>query len=207
MQVNVIAQFHLALTLLPILQKTPGSRMTFQSSELHRPINAIGKDTKVAFESLAELNTDIGPTNLYNRSKFAQILIVKALQRRKQAGQLGFKGGDKGEAPWVNATHPGAVSTDQPKQAEEAYGKLGTIGVAIARPFMTDPVSNGCRSILFASTSPAIVEEDIWGEYIIPDRKVSDPSKDTNDEKLQENLWKLTEQILTDRLGSLSYAS
>jgi hypothetical protein len=71
---------------------------------------------------------------------------------------------------------------------------------------MVDPVDKGCRSILFAATSPAVVEEDIWGAYIVPDRKVTDPSKDTKDEVLQENLWKLTEQLLEERLGALSYA-
>lgn len=105
MQVNVIAQFHLMMTLLPMLQKTPGSRLALQSSELHRPVNSVGKDSKVQFASLEELNRDIGAMNLYDRTKFAQILLVKALERRKRAGQLGFHGGEKGEAPWTNATH------------------------------------------------------------------------------------------------------
>jgi len=206
MQVNFISQFHLTMILLPLLQNTPSSRLVLQSSELHRPINAVGSDSQVAFTSLDELNTDIGPTNLYNRTKFAQILFVKAIERRKQQAKLGFKGGAKGEAPWVNATHPGAVSTDQPEQAVEAYGVLGKLGVMAVRPFMADPVKQGCRPALFAATSTAIVEEDIWGAYIIPDRKVSNPSKDVLNEKLQENLWTLTERLLTERLGKLPYA-
>jgi len=40
---------------------------------------------------------------------------------------------------------------------------------------------------------------------IVPDRKVTDPSKQANDPQLAENLWKLTEEILTSRLGSLPY--
>lgn len=206
MQVNVISQFHLMMTLLPILQKTTGSRLALQSSDLHRPVNSVGSDSKVFFTSLQELNTDIGAMNLYNRSKFAQILLVKALERRKKLGHLKFKGGDQGEAPWTNATHPGGIKTDQQDQAVEAYGVLGKIGVAIVRPFLKDPVDEGCRPILFAATSPAIIDEDIWGKYIVPDRKVTAPSKDTDDEQLQENLWKLTEQLLTERLGPLSYA-
>lgn len=206
MQVNHISQFHLAMALLPILQKTPESRLALQSSSLHQPVNSVGEDSKVAFESLAELNRDIGPANLYNRTKFAQILFVKALQRRKKAAQLGFRGGDTGEAPWTNATHPGAVKTDQQDQAVEAYGTLGKIGVAVVRPFFKDPMDEGCRSMLFAATSPAVIEEDIWGEWIVPDRKVTKPSKDTEDEVVQENLWRLTEQLLTERLGPLPYA-
>ena len=36
MQVNVISQHILAMTLLPLLLKTPDSRLVFQSSEFHR---------------------------------------------------------------------------------------------------------------------------------------------------------------------------
>jgi len=206
MQVNVISQFHLMLMLLPILQKTPGSRLALQSSELHRPVNSVEQDSKVRFESLQELNRDIGAMNLYNRTKFAQILVVKALERRKKAGQLGFKGGPQGKSPWTNATHPGGVKTDQQDQAVEAYGTMGKLGVMAVRPFMKDPVDEGCRPILFAATSPAIVDEDIWGQYIVPDRKVTDPSKDTNDDVLQENLWKLSMQLLSEKVGPLPYA-
>ena len=99
------------------------------------------------------------------------------------------------------------MKTDQQDQAVEAYGTLGKLGVAAVRPFMKDPVDEGCRSILFAATSPVIVDEDIWGQYIVPDRKVTKPSSDKEDEQIQENLWKLTEQLLTERLGRLSYKS
>jgi NAD(P)-dependent dehydrogenase (short-subunit alcohol dehydrogenase family) len=195
------------LTLLPNLQRTPGSRLELQSSELHRPINSVGEDSKVQFASVQELNTDIGAMNLYNRTKFAQILLVKALQARKKAGQLRFKTGPQDEAPWTNATHPGGVRTNQQDQAFEAYGALGKLGVLAVQPFMKGPVDEGCRSILFAATSPAIAEEDIWGQYIVPGRKVTDPSKDTDDDVLQENLWKLCEHLLLEILGSLPYTA
>merc|ERR1712000_749574 len=82
-QVNHLSQFHLMLKLLPNLRDTPNSRIVLESSELHRGSNA---DTK--FENEAEINRDIGPTKLYNRTKLAQILTVRALQRRIDAGQL-----------------------------------------------------------------------------------------------------------------------
>jgi WW domain-containing oxidoreductase len=61
------------------------------------------------------------PTLLYNRTKLAQIVFLRELYLRIKSGQFGEVTGTKG-LPWINATHPGAVSTDQPKQAEEAYG-------------------------------------------------------------------------------------
>jgi len=192
MQVNHIAQFHLFMTLLPLLQKTPNSRLVLQSSDLHR---AAQSSTK--FASLDELNTDIGATYLYNRTKLAQALIVRALVRRLKTGGT--------QGPWVNATHPGGVKTDQQKQAVDAYGTLGKIGVAVVAPLLKDPVDDGCRPALFAATADAIATEGIQGQYIVPDRKVTEPSSQAQDEQLGEQLWKLTVQILEQKLGTLPY--
>ena len=182
------------LKLLPNLRDTPNSRIVLESSELHRGSNA---DTK--FENEAEINRDIGPTKLYNRTKLAQILTVRALQRRIDAGQLGFQPGAR---IYVNAVHPGGVETDQPLQAEEAYGTLGVIGHKFVKPFMKDPVSQGCRPALFAATSKEVEEQGITGKYIVPDKKVTDPSKEAQDDELGERLWSLSEQIIKDRLGA-----
>lgn len=40
---------------------------------------------------------------------------------------------------------------------------------------------------------------------IVPDRKVTDPSKQARDEELGENLWRLSEQIIQEKLGSVPY--
>ncbi|KAL2356387.1 hypothetical protein BJ546DRAFT_1024570 [Cryomyces antarcticus] len=198
MQVNFISQFHLTMVLLPLLQQTPNSRLVLQSSDLHRAIS------DVQFASLAEINRDIGPTMLYNRTKLAQVLFVRAMVRRLEKGELGFDANSH-TGPWINAVHPGGVSTDQPKQAEDAYGKLASAAVAVLRPLMKDPVDEGCRPALFAATSEDIVKDKVQGQYIVPDRKVTEPSKQAKDEQLQENLWRLTEKILSDKLRSLPY--
>ncbi|KAK1083831.1 hypothetical protein LTR48_005971, partial [Friedmanniomyces endolithicus] len=84
-QVNVLAQHHLMMMLLPVLTKTPESRVVFQSSELHR----LGT-SNVQFADLAEINQDAGPMVLYNRSKLAQILLAKSMVRHKKQSQLGL---------------------------------------------------------------------------------------------------------------------
>jgi WW domain-containing oxidoreductase len=199
MQVNVFSQAHLTLTLLPVLQKTPDSRIVHQSSDMHK-----GATSSMKFESVAEMNQDIGATLLYNRTKLAQILFLRELYRRIKAGQFGTVTGTTG-LPWINATHPGAIKTDQQDQAVEAYGTLGKIGVAAVRPFLKDPVSQGCRSALFAATSSDIATEQVQNSYIIPDRKVTEPSKQALDKALSLNLWKLTKQVLESKLGDLPY--
>ena len=175
MQVNHFAQAHLMLTLLPILQKTPDSRLVAQSSDLHRPASS-----DIKFASIEEMNQDIGAMQLYNRT-----------------GNTGL--------PWINATHPGGVATDQQDQAIEAYGTLGKVGVAAVRPLMKDPVKQGCRPILFAATHPDIAKEQVQGGYIVPDRKVTEPSDQSKSPVLGLNLWKLTKQILEQKIGNLPY--
>lgn len=153
---------HLILTLLPNLVKTAKdnneARVVLQSSDLHRM-----SPSSVKFASLDEINTDIGPAYLYNRSKLAQILFVRALVRRLESGVLG-DGVNSGI--YANATHPGAVSTEQQKQAEEAYGVAGKVAVAAGRPFMKDPITDGPLPALFAATSPDVVKEKITGQYV-----------------------------------------
>ena len=66
----------------------------------------------------------------------------------------------------MNAVHPGGVATDQQEQAIDAYGTKGKIGVKAVRPFLKDPVDEGCRSALFAATSEDVVREKIQGQYV-----------------------------------------
>ena len=194
-QVNCLSQMYLTEVLLQTLKDTPNSRIVCQSSEFHRMAPSATK-----FASEKEINRDIGPSNLYARSKLAQILFVRVLLRREvdppiQLRMLPSRGG----IPWINATHPGGVETPQQEQAKEAYGAIGKVGVAMVRPFLTDPVKTGCRSALFAATSPQIVSEGINGQYIVPDREVKSPSKQAQSRKLEEALWELYEEIITDR--------
>jgi len=170
-----------------------------QSSEFHR-INT----GSVEFKDMDEINTDLGPSNLYARTKLGQVVFTRALVQRKANGELGMS---PGQAPWFIATHPGGVSTGQQDQAVEAYGTKGKIGVKAVQPFMKDPVDEGCRPALFAATSEDVVKDKMDGEYVIPDRSTRDVSSHSKDEQLGENLWRLTEQVLSEKLGKLPYAT
>lgn len=85
--------------------------------------------------------------------------------RRMLNNEPGFQS-QKWDGPWVNAVHPGGVATDQQEQAIDAYGTKGKIGVKAVRPFLKDPVDEGCRSALFAATSEDVVREKIQGQYV-----------------------------------------
>jgi NAD(P)-dependent dehydrogenase (short-subunit alcohol dehydrogenase family) len=94
---------HTVLTsgLLPLLKKTAERgnvvRITHQSSNAHQ--NA-PSDTR--FESLAEINEDVGPNGQYGRSKLASILYTRYFARKNGLPNV-----------LMNATHPGFVSTKQ----------------------------------------------------------------------------------------------
>ena len=72
----------------------------------------------------------------------------------------------KYSGPWINATHPGAVATDQLQQAVHAYGTIAKVGIKAMKPMMKEPVDEGCRPALFAATSEDIVKEGIQGQYV-----------------------------------------
>ena len=55
------------------------------------------------------------------------------------------------------------MQTDQQKQAEEAYGALGKVGVTAMKPFMKDPVDEGCRPALWTATSKEVVDNEVSG--------------------------------------------
>lgn len=75
----------------------------------------------------------------------------------------------------------------------------------MVRPFLGDPVDQGCRSALFATTSPDIAKEQIQGAYIVPDRKPTDPSSQAKDDNLSANLWNLTKEVLESKIRNLDY--
>jgi WW domain-containing oxidoreductase len=206
----MLSQLHLALMLLPTLQATAAStqtpaRIMMMSSELHR---ATPSSTK--FESEEELAMDIGPTYLYGRSKLAQILIVREMARRLDQGELGGPPYDpstgKPRTVLVNATHPGGVRTGQPPQLGIAYGWPGKIVAWAVSHVLADPVKMGCRSGVFAVTGKDLYEgSGIHGQYIVPDKKIGVPNNKGQDQEMGARLWRISLDILRDRLGSLDY--
>jgi len=78
---------------------------------------------------------------------------------------------------------------------------MGKIGHELVKPLMKDPVTSGCRSALFAATSEDIISESIRGQYIVPDRKVTEPSSRAQDEEMGERLWALQEELLKEKFG------
>ena len=123
--VNFIAHFALTARLLPLLKKTPGSRVVTLSSIAHKP-------GKIDFDNL-KLEKPYDKIREYGQSKVADLLFALELQRRLEKNGLDIIS---------VATHPGIsktelLRTDQPEMINEF-------------PHMS--ASQGAFSSLFAAT-------------------------------------------------------
>lgn len=178
---------HVVLTshLLPLMKKTassPGTtvRICNMASNAHQ---GAPKDTR--FESVAELNTDLGPNPQYGRSKLAAILYSRYLARHLTAAHPNIL---------ANAVHPGVVKTRQSEELiHEAYplgGYMMSIGMA---PFKKDQFQ-GAVSMMYAAT--AIKES---GCYVCPPAVKEPGSEMSQDEALGERLMKLTREVVMER--------
>jgi NAD(P)-dependent dehydrogenase (short-subunit alcohol dehydrogenase family) len=96
---NHLSHYVLMQHLLRVVRKTAKeqgeARVVFTSSSLH-----MTAQSDIKFESKEEINKNLGPNNLYARSKLATLLYARQLAKKVT-----------NEAVYINAIHPGAVKT------------------------------------------------------------------------------------------------
>lgn len=211
--VNVLGPFYVCNQLWPVMVKTasdqynPPPRVVFEASEMHRTA-----PSKVHFASLEEINNkDLGPTELYGRTKLALILLAKYGLAEKVIKP-------NGQRIYANSVHPGAVSyqlslpigpnTDAPQvntamqqQWKDAYpgltGKLLTWSMlAIGR----DP-EQGAFSALWALTDPKIENEEMNGWYFSDPDQPGKESAQASDPVLGNAVWDLCERLIKEKVG------
>lgn len=177
---------HVILTshLLPILKNTASEgntvRIVALSSNAHQTAPS---DTK--FESLEELNQDLGPNPQYGRSKLANLLYSRYLSRHLTPSHPNIL---------ANATHPGFVDTKMStKDIHEPY-PLGGYAMSVGMAPLKKDIMLGCVSTIFAAT--ATIKS---GEYICPPAVPESGTSLAQDEKLGENLMKLTRNLIKDK--------
>ena len=209
--VNNVGQAILTQGLLPIIKKTAkqtgDARIVVMASNLHFSAPA---ETK--FASIDELNTDLGPTLQYNRSKLGNVLYAKKLARIMEGEGLAGK-------IFVNSIHPGVVKTSQQAGAVETYGEKikntlgdGIVGQAAtaglegmnltARALLMKDSPEGALSALFAATSPDVKEKGITGEYIVPNGTVQQADKRALDPGFQDRYYELVQECIEKGYGN-----
>ncbi|KAI0161888.1 hypothetical protein GGR52DRAFT_582385 [Hypoxylon sp. FL1284] len=188
MALNHMGHVILTSNLLPLLKKTAEKgnivRISNQASNAHQ---AAPSDTK--FESLEELNRDLGPNGQYGRSKLANILYARYFARKvTKAGHPKLL---------MNATHPGFVSTKMSKEDILEPFPLGGYAMAYGlEPFKKDQFE-GAVSTMFAATA---TEES--GQYICPPAVPEAGSKLAQDDALADQLMDMTWKIVTEKTKS-----
>ncbi|KAL9047114.1 MAG: hypothetical protein Q9214_000229 [Letrouitia sp. 1 TL-2023] len=177
---------HVILTshLLPILKKTASEgntvRIVALSSNAHQMASS---DTK--FESLEELNQDLGPNPQYGRSKLANLLYSRYLSRHLTPSHPNIL---------ANATHPGFVDTKMStKDIHEPY-PLGGYAMSVGMAPVKKDIMMGCVSTMFAA-----IATTKSGEYICPPAVPESGTLLAQDEKLGEKLMKLTRDVIKDK--------
>ncbi|OTB13073.1 hypothetical protein K445DRAFT_320263 [Daldinia sp. EC12] len=186
MAVNHIGPVVLTSCLLPLMKRTAEEgdfvRISNQASNVHQ---ATPNNTE--FESLEELNRDIGPNAQYGRSKLAAILYARYLARKvTNAGHPNVL---------INATHPGFVSTKMSKEDIFEPFPLGGYAMAVGiEPFKKDQFQ-GAVSTMFAAT---YTRES--GQYICPPAVPEPGNKQAQDDALADRLMDLTWKVVMDKM-------
>lgn len=183
---------HAALTahLLPLVLRTPDSRVVNVSSLAHR----FGS---IRFDDL-QSEQSYRPWRAYGQSKLANLLFTFELQRRLAASGAGAVS---------TAAHPGVSDTNLAGSTGGIAGKLMSFTKPVAKLFTQDS-TRGALPTLRAAVDPAVS----GGEYFGPDGfmeqrghphqvKASDAA---NDQLVAARLWDVTVELTGVPFDALS---
>ncbi|GGO02989.1 oxidoreductase [Saccharibacillus kuerlensis] len=176
---NHLGHFALTGRLLPLILKTPGSRIVTLSSIA----------AKKGFIYFNNLHGQIGYSAMkfYGQSKLANLLFARELQKRLSA---------VGADTLSIGCHPGVSNTNL---ISRGSGKQAGKAVALLWGLMSQPAAMGALPTLYAATYPSLH----GGEYIGPDGKGGRrgyPTIDRSvDHKMNEEtmakLWRVSEKL------------
>jgi len=120
----------------------------------------------------------------YGQSKLANILTSKELSRRLQ-----------GTRATSNAVHPGVIRTNLMRSTQ---GPLSSLISALAKPFERT-VQQGAATQCYVAAHPDV--SAVSGQYFA-DCREKEPSRDACRDELASQLWRVSEQLVADRLTS-----
>ncbi|KAI9347277.1 hypothetical protein BDR26DRAFT_854935 [Obelidium mucronatum] len=172
---NHLGHFYLTLLLMPILEKTAVAAA--KTGDSIRIVNLASIGHRITYWrgiDFSKMTDQRGyqPWLAYGQSKLSNILFSKQLQHRidKRYPHL--------SNIYVNAVHPGGVSTNLGFQSANV-GSLGAL------------------TQLYCATSKEIVWSGYKGCYFVPTARLATPSSWACDEKLGGELWDWSVDVLT----------
>lgn len=177
--VNYLGHFLLTGLLLPLLEKTPGSRVVSLSSNAH-------KNGKIHFDDL-NFKKKYSAFAAYSQSKLACLMFSKELQRRLEKS---------GSRVLSVAAHPGMSDTNLfkhvPKFVTTIFGRL-------IRSLMVQTPADGAKPTLYAALGNDIqggdyIGPDGWQEWKGEPVKVKG-TKLSDDKEVARKLWVESENM------------
>jgi NAD(P)-dependent dehydrogenase (short-subunit alcohol dehydrogenase family) len=167
---NHMGHFSLVTRLLDAL--SPTARVVMVSSSMHRSAPAVGID----FDNLNG-EKRYKSWEAYGRSKFANVLFAKQLARHFS-----------GSARTANAVHPGVIRTE----LQRHMPAVAAMAMSAIAPLALKTVEQGAATQVYVATHPALAHTS--GQYFA-DCNVTQARPDSDDARLAERLWEVSEQI------------
>jgi len=167
---NHVGHFLLVTGLLGSLSAS--ARVVMVSSSMHRRAPAAGID----FDNLKG-ERSYGSWEAYGRSKFANVLFAKQLSRR-------FSGSSRS----ANAIHPGVIRTE----LQRHMPAVAAAAMSAMAPIFLKTVEQGAATQVYVATRPELDGKS--GQYFA-DCNVAPARADTDDARLAEQLWEVSERI------------
>jgi NAD(P)-dependent dehydrogenase (short-subunit alcohol dehydrogenase family) len=171
--VNHLGHFLLTDLLLERLQASGAARIVVVSSHAHKHCGN-GLD----FDDL-QSERNYKPFPVYGKTKLANIYFTRELARRLS-----------GTAVTVNALHPGFVASRFGRDGDG--GRLGELGMVLARPFAISS-EKGARTSVWLASSPDV--DGRTGGYYYKCQP-STPTKLAQDDVIAARLWSVSEELV-----------
>ncbi|TCD65449.1 hypothetical protein EIP91_002662 [Steccherinum ochraceum] len=196
MMVNHVSPFVFTMTLLPLLKRTAKEPNT-DVRIVNLSSAAIGYTTDaIRFRNKEDFNDEhaglLAEMKRYGRSKLANILFTKELQRQLDAENV----------PIIAISlHPGAVNTEGNRRvAGNLQNPVFRVLLSWATTTLMTAVNKGAYTQVFAAVAPIVREraEQYKGVYLTPPAAITTPNKAGESKELAEELWKTTEGIIKE---------
>ncbi|KAA6412859.1 MAG: hypothetical protein FRX48_03852 [Lasallia pustulata] len=191
MAVNHFGPVTFTSHLLPIMKKTASSGNTVRivnlASNAHQ---SAPSDCK--FDSLDELNQDLGPNVQYGRSKLAALLYARYLAKHLSSSHPNIL---------ANASHPGVVETKMSVQDIHEPYPIGGYAMSVGLAPVKKDIWQGCVSTMYAATATTKS-----GQYICPPAIPEEGSELAQSGELGERLMELTREVVKEKTYDMSAA-
>lgn len=181
---NHLGHFVLTAGLMPLLKKTPSARVVAVASVAHKQAKNFNPDD-INFEQ-----SEYKPFYGYTRSKLANLLFMRELNKRVKAAGLDIK---------AIACHPGYSATNITSGANPEGSKIKDFLAELGNKIMAMPAWKGALPTTYAATHPDLK----GGEFIGPMGPlqfwgwpgVVQPSPDAQNDDFAQRLWATSEKL------------